>query len=142
MRTFEVEIENRESVTLNLSVENGVICSLNYKVYGGYALVKLCREQLDNRVGKPIDSFKFLPKDKSTPSLLLKELFDKVTGVWTTFDPQEEICHCRKISRHVIDEMVVIGAHTPEKVKDWCSAGSGCGTCRERVQSIIDKRLR
>lgn len=82
-----------------------------------------------------------LPEANDHSSLLLKEMILKLRGEWNFPYAHEEICHCRSVSAHTVDQAVVAGAHTTEVVTRQTSASTACGTCRPEVQKIIDYRL-
>lgn len=82
-----------------------------------------------------------LPEGQDHSSLLLREMILKLRGEWNFPYQEQEICHCRTISTHTVDQAVIAGAHTPEIVTRQTSASTACGTCRPEVQKIIDYRL-
>ncbi|KHD89649.1 MAG: nitrite reductase [Bdellovibrio sp. ArHS] len=82
-----------------------------------------------------------LPEGHDHSSLLLKEMILKLRGEWHFPYADEELCHCRSVPAHTVDQAVVAGAHTPEVVTRQTAASSNCGTCRPDVQKIIDYRL-
>lgn len=81
-----------------------------------------------------------LPEGKDHSSLLLKEMILKLRGEWKFPYEHEELCHCRSISAHTVDQAVIAGAHTPEVVSRQTSASTACGTCRPEVEKIINYR--
>jgi NAD(P)H-nitrite reductase large subunit len=74
--------------------------------------------------------------------LLISEVILRLQGNFKFPLEDQELCHCRKIQAIKIDEAIVMGAHTPEKVKAWTTASSGCGTCRPEVEKLIQFRLK
>lgn len=82
-----------------------------------------------------------LPEGQDHSSLLLKEMILKLRGEWAFPYADEELCHCRTIPTHVVDQAIIAGAHSPEVVTRQTSASTACGTCRPEVQKIIDYRL-
>ncbi len=81
-----------------------------------------------------------LPEGKDHSSLLLKEMILKLRGEWNFPYEHEELCHCRSVSAHTVDQAVIAGAHTPEVVSRQTSASTACGTCRPEVEKIINYR--
>lgn len=77
----------------------------------------------------------------SHSDILTQEILDKLTQKFKIPLVDEELCHCRKIATKKVDEAVVLGAHTPELVRSWTTASSGCGTCRPEVVKIIESRI-
>lgn len=82
-----------------------------------------------------------LPQGEDHSSLLLKEMILRLRGEWVFPYGEDEVCHCRNISTHTIDQAVIAGAHSAEVVTRQTSASTACGTCRPEVQKIIDYRL-
>jgi bacterioferritin-associated ferredoxin len=82
-----------------------------------------------------------LPEGKDHSSLLLKEMILKLRGEWNFPYAEDEVCHCRNVATHTIDQAVIAGAHSTDVVTRQTSASTACGTCRPEVQKIIDYRL-
>jgi bacterioferritin-associated ferredoxin len=82
-----------------------------------------------------------LPEGKDHSTLLVREMILKLRGEWQFPYPHSEVCHCRTVSAHQIDQAVIAGAHSTEVVTRLTSASTACGTCRPEVQKIIDYRL-
>lgn len=74
--------------------------------------------------------------------ILLREFIAKLNGTWQEPYKHEEICHCRMVALKTVDQAIVAGAHTIEKVRARTSANTACGTCREDIESVISNRLR
>ncbi len=134
------EIPHREWVEFELTVKDGVISHVEWHAQGGTALL-LASDNLAREIsGQTFDKLSMPIKNKSTSELMLREVIEKITGQNVPY-VDEEICHCRKINRTVIDKLIVLGAHTPEKIRSWSTAGSGCGTCRPDVEKLIKLRV-
>lgn len=82
-----------------------------------------------------------LPTGHSPFEILLRELILKIQGKWNFPYKQEEVCHCRVVSLETVDAAIVCGAHTPQRVSEWTSASTACGTCRPDVTNMIAYRL-
>ena len=82
-----------------------------------------------------------IPVANDHGSMLLREMILKLRGEWTFPYAHAELCHCRSVPAQVVDQVVIAGAHSTEKVTRLTSASSACGTCRPDVQKIIDYRL-
>jgi NAD(P)H-nitrite reductase large subunit len=83
-----------------------------------------------------------LPQENTHPAILLRELLQKMTGGWKFPLAQEELCHCRSIPTHVVDQAIIAGAHDVNTVRRWTSANTACGTCLPEVQTLLDFRLK
>lgn len=82
-----------------------------------------------------------VPEGTDHSSLLVKEMILKLRGEWQFPYAHAEICHCRTVATHTVDQAIIAGAHSPEVVTRQTSASTACGTCRPEVQKIIDYRL-
>ncbi|MNK07847.1 BFD-like [2Fe-2S] binding domain protein [compost metagenome] len=82
-----------------------------------------------------------LPEGDDHSSILLREMVMKLRGEWKFPYGEEELCHCRTVEAQIVDQAVIAGAHSTDKVTRQTSASSACGTCRPEVQKIIDYRL-
>lgn len=82
-----------------------------------------------------------LPEGQDHSSLLLREMVLRLRGEWQPVNAEEEVCHCRNISAHTIDQAIIAGARTPEVVTRQTSASAQCGTCRPEVHKMIQYRL-
>lgn len=82
-----------------------------------------------------------VPEGIDHSSILVREMILKLQGAWNYPYDEKELCHCRMIDTDIVDQAIVAGAHTPEKVTRQTSASTACGTCRPNVQKIIDYRL-
>lgn len=82
-----------------------------------------------------------LPEGTDHSSLLLREMILKLRGEWAFPYAHAELCHCRSVPAHTVDQAIIAGAHTTDVVTRQTSASTACGTCRPEVQKIIDYRL-
>ena len=51
------------------------------------------------------------------------------------------VCICKAISDNDIKAAVLDGAEDLETIAETLGAGTGCGTCREFTQEVIDSTL-
>jgi bacterioferritin-associated ferredoxin len=49
-------------------------------------------------------------------------------------------CICRAVTRDEVSAAVDRGATTVEAVASQTRAGTGCGTCRDRLRDLIEER--
>jgi bacterioferritin-associated ferredoxin len=82
-----------------------------------------------------------LPEGASHEVLLVREMILKARGEWQFPYPHLELCHCRTVLTHAVDQAILLGAHTPAVVSRRTSASTACGTCRPDVEKIISYRL-
>jgi bacterioferritin-associated ferredoxin len=83
-----------------------------------------------------------IPKGTSHGEILLREVLLKAKNQWTYPYEHVELCHCRAILTEEVDQAILSGAHSPEKVSRVTSASTACGTCRGEVERIIEFRLK
>lgn len=138
-KTVRTEIPGREWMELTVTLEGSKISKAQFKVWGCFELIQTLEKASKALVGQDLLTFQWSGNRHS--DLLFKEAILKLIGTFQLPYTEVELCHCRKIPTQKVDSAIVLGAHTPEKVKKWTSAGSGCGTCRADTQSIIDFRL-
>lgn len=135
---LKVELAGRDFIEVELEDENpSAIKRVSFLGCSPFMeMMKNMRLQFGNDISKwPC------PEGKDHSSLLLKEMILKLRGEWKFPYEHEELCHCRSISAHTVDQAVIAGAHTPEVVTRQTSASSACGTCRFEVERIINYRL-
>ena len=83
-----------------------------------------------------------LPTGNSHSEILLRELILKAKKEWNFPYEHVELCHCRAVLTSTVDQAIISGAHTPEKVSRLTSASTACGTCKPDVEQILKFRLR
>jgi bacterioferritin-associated ferredoxin len=49
------------------------------------------------------------------------------------------VCICAGVRECDVRTAIRCGARTEETVGDACGAGTGCGTCLERISALIDE---
>lgn len=47
------------------------------------------------------------------------------------------VCICAAVTEPVARECIAHGASTVDEVGDRCGAGTGCGSCRERLADML-----
>lgn len=109
------------------------------QVIGCRELLALLHE-LKRQYGSNVSQWP-LPTGDHHAAILVRELLLKAQGKWDFPYKDEEICHCRTVATHLVDQAVIAGAHTPEAVSRLTSASTACGTCRPDVQKVINFRL-
>jgi bacterioferritin-associated ferredoxin len=50
-------------------------------------------------------------------------------------------CICTAVTTAQVQACISDGAHTVEEIGDHCGAGTGCGTCVERLDHILAREL-
>jgi bacterioferritin-associated ferredoxin len=48
-------------------------------------------------------------------------------------------CICERVSEGEVRAVIRCGARTEESVGEACGAGTGCGTCLDRICELIDE---
>ena len=51
------------------------------------------------------------------------------------------VCICARVRESEIREVVHAGAKTEDSVGDACGAGTGCGTCLDRIAEILESSV-
>lgn len=107
----------------------------------GCPLVLTLVKGLRERFGKDLSKWE-LPKGTDHAAVLVRELLLKRTGQWSFPYAHEELCHCRAVSAHKVDQAIIAGAHSSEQVSRLTMASTACGTCRPDVEKIIQFRIK
>lgn len=47
------------------------------------------------------------------------------------------VCICHAVTRTTFDEVVATGARSVDAVAERCGAGTGCGSCLERLSCLL-----
>ena len=130
-----VEIPNRDSLTLEGERDGDRIVSYRLHAKGCPDLLRLAESWRDKLKGdiKQLAA----PVARDHCSLLLKELLFKLKGQWDFPYKESELCHCRVVPAHIVDEAVMMGADSIFKVSRKTSAGTGCGTCHKDIEAVI-----
>ena len=51
------------------------------------------------------------------------------------------VCICARVRDCEIRAAIQSGARDEESVGDACGAGTGCGTCRHRIEELIEAEM-
>ena len=49
------------------------------------------------------------------------------------------LCHCNSIFEHEVRACIRKGARSVDEVADACDAGTGCGSCRGTIETVLDE---
>ena len=129
----------RESLELNVKVENQNVSGVTMKCSGSLAFLRMSQD-LKAQLTGPVDKIA-TPTGNTPGALIWREVLQKIQGSWKLPVEHEELCHCRKVNTAKVDEAIVYGAHTPEQIRKRTSANTGCGTCLADIESLIKNRL-
>ncbi|MGE5084906.1 MAG: bacterioferritin-associated ferredoxin [Bacillota bacterium] len=139
---IKVELEGRDFIEVECEGDSSQIPGRVLKVtHMGCTEFMEMMQKMRRHFGPDVAKWP-VPKGKDHSSLLLAEMVLRLRGEWKFPYQEEEICHCRSISTHSVDQAIIAGAHTPEVVTRQTSASTACGTCRPEVQKIINYRLK
>lgn len=139
---MKVELEGRDFIEVECDGESaqapGRVLKVNYM---GCTEFMDMMQKMRRHFGSDVAKWP-LPEGKDHSSLLLSEMILRLRGEWKFPYQEEELCHCRSIATHSVDQAIIAGAHTPEVVTRQTSASTACGTCKPEVQKIINYRLK
>ena len=51
------------------------------------------------------------------------------------------VCICSRVRERDVRHAIRCGAHSEESVGDACGAGTGCGSCLDRICELIDEEI-
>ena len=49
------------------------------------------------------------------------------------------VCICARVRECEVRSAIRLGAHSEDAVGDACGAGTGCGTCLDRIAELISE---
>jgi bacterioferritin-associated ferredoxin len=49
------------------------------------------------------------------------------------------VCICARVRECEVRSVIRLGACSEDAVADVCGAGTGCGTCLDRIEQILDE---
>ena len=52
------------------------------------------------------------------------------------------VCICARVRERELRDAIHCGARTEESVGEACGAGTGCGSCRDRIRDLLDEEHR
>lgn len=133
-RKFSVGLEGRDRIEVNME---GQASKVSFR--GCTELMGLMQSMRKN-FGIDLSQWP-VPNGPSHSEILLRELVLRLRGEWQYPYQEAEVCHCRNVTCHTIDQAIIAGAHSGEIVSRQTSASTACGTCRPEVQKMIDYRL-
>lgn len=139
-QTFTWNQPGREHLELTLVIENDAIQSLQMKAIGCLSFLTLSQNMKKALIG-PIADLS-LPKGQDHENLIWQEMVLQIKGLWKIPVEHKELCHCRKVDTEVVDKAIVYGAQDIESIRRRTSANTGCGTCKEDVEKMINNRLK
>ena len=51
------------------------------------------------------------------------------------------VCICARVRECEIRSAIRLGAHTEDSVGEACDAGTGCGSCHDRIGELIAEEM-
>ncbi len=139
-KVARAEIPEREWVQLKAEIQGGKVQSMTFSAFGCHNLLDAATAFTKLAPSQELEALDW--EGASHWDLLIREAILKLQGRFDFPYKEEELCHCRKVPAAKVDNAIVLGAQTPEKVRAWTTASSGCGTCRPNVETLISFRLR
>lgn len=71
--------------------------------------------------------------------ILINEFIMKVNGTFKFCYDHEELCHCRNVPTEKVYTAIKNDCFKVEDVSRTTLAGTGCGTCRKDIESLINQ---
>lgn len=72
----------------------------------------------------------------SADAMLINEFIRKAKGEVFVYN-HEELCHCRMVPTEKVKNAVKAGCHRVVDVSRTTLAGTGCGSCRQDIEDVI-----
>ena len=135
------ELDGREWVEFELALgADGKISQAAWHALGCHQILEVAHKAADSITGSDVAGLIWTGTGHA--DLMVAEIFARLQNRFELPYKEDELCHCRKVPTARVDQAIVLGAHTPEKVRAWTSASSGCGTCRPDVEKLIEYRVK
>jgi bacterioferritin-associated ferredoxin len=109
----------------------------SYKVIGCLKFLRLVDAELKPQLGKPLEALDVSSKEIGHFRYFLKKVVESLKGNWHPPLEGKELCHCRMVEASEVEEAILAGDGNETKVGKRTMAGTGCGTCRPDIQSMI-----
>lgn len=136
MAKFTVELQARDRIEVEIADDASVPSQV---------LATACTECLELLCGyqKMHGDFREwpIPTGSSHSEMLLRELLMRSRGQWAPSFTEAEICHCRIVPTRDVEQAILAGAHSLEKLQRWTGASTGCGTCAVDVNGLLEYHL-
>ncbi len=116
-----------------ITLKDGVV-----HVIGSLQLIKKVSE-LKNQFGLDPKAWPPMQTFKSNDELLINEFILKLNQNFKLAYEHEELCHCRMVPAEKVYNAIKQNCHTVEEVARTTMAGTGCGTCRSDIQSLLQQ---
>ena len=145
-KVARASIPDREWVEIEIFLDaSSTIQDVSFRAFGCHHLIEASTQFVRNAKKTKLTELRWVGTADRWAGLnhwdlLIEEAVLKLKGEFQLPIAEEELCHCRKIPTAKVDNAIVLGAQTPEKVRAWTSASSGCGTCRPNVEKLISYR--
>ena len=52
------------------------------------------------------------------------------------------VCICHAVTEREVRDQILLGADTEQEIGRRCGAGTGCGSCLDRIGDMIDESAR
>jgi bacterioferritin-associated ferredoxin len=49
------------------------------------------------------------------------------------------VCICYAVTENEVNAEIALGARTLEDIGEQCEAGTGCGTCHDKLDNLLDR---
>ncbi len=137
LKVIHVQLEGSDEFEIQLNPENKTFACR--KRIGCAQVMKL----FDSNVLEPLQAGKnpTLPEGTSHGALIVREIALRILNKWEPPYIETEICHCRMVSTHTVDQAILAGAHTTDQISRLTMASTSCGNCRVDVNKLIQYRL-
>lgn len=128
-----MDIIVRSPFQSEISYKNGKI-----QVIGSTDLISTMN-QFKNDYGHDPKKWNPLSSIKNLNDLLINEFILKCRGEFKLNYEGDELCHCRTVQADKVYCAIKQGAKTVADVSRTTLAGTGCGSCRPDIQTLLDQ---
>lgn len=103
---------------------------------GSWNLMQKISEFKKSQGNEP-QTWPLIASPASADEILINEFIRKCKGEVFIYN-HDELCHCRMVPTEKVKNAVKLGCHTIPEVSRTTLAGTGCGSCRKDIESVIE----
>lgn len=124
-------------IEVSIPFQSQIVCDEGrFEVVGSKELMQRMAD-LKRQHGLEPKSWPLLSSPSSSEEILINEFIRKAKGETFVYN-HDELCHCRMVPTEKVKNAVKQGCHSIAEVSRTTLAGTGCGSCRKDIESVIE----
>lgn len=128
-----MQISSKSPYQAEISLKDGVL-----HIIGPLTLIDKMNE-LKLKYGAHPNGWPELKEIKSHEDMLINEFILKTKSTFKLAYVHEELCHCRMVPADKVYSSIKQGCTTIEEVGRATLAGTGCGSCRDDIEKLLQQ---